>query len=156
MDSAPPEEDVQMQMSDLQHAITMSLEHCSKHTIEMDLQTETDTDTVTTRYCSTCKGSKAADEFEANFKTCNECTAVKRKRRRISKEEAGLADKKADDREGKKLCSSKKWCPIADFTGGKKTCDACIKLARALTKARKEVQYSVPTYAGNTTSVPDF
>ena len=123
MDSAPPEEDAQMQVSDLQRAITMSLEHFSKHEIEMDPQTETDADAAATQHCSTCKKSKATDEFEANFKTCNKCIAVKRKRRRTSKEEAGLAKIKVDDKEGKKLCSSKKWCPIADFTGGKKTCE---------------------------------
>ena len=149
IDSAPPEEeDAQMQVSDVQRAITMSLEHFSKHKIEMDPQTETDADATATQHCSTCKKSKATDEFEANFKTCNKCIAIKRKRRRTKI--------KADDTEGKKLCSSKKWCPIADFTGGKKTCDTCIRLARALTKARKEVQYSVPACAENTTSVPDF
>ena len=66
------------------------------------------------------------------------------------------AKEKPDSKEGKKLCSSKTWCPIVNFTGGKKTCDTCIKLARARTKARKEVQYSVPAYAKNTTSTPDF
>ena len=126
------------------------------HDINLNLQTETDADAATIRHCSTCKGSKTSDKFEASFKTCNECIAAKRKRRRISKAEANLAKKKADDREGKRLCSSKKWCQITDFTGGKKTCDTCIKLARALTKANKEVQYSVPAYAENTTSIPDF
>ena len=145
-----------MQVSDLHHAITMILDRFSKHTIETNLQTETDADAATTRYCSTCKGSKTSDTFEASFKTCNECIAAKRKRTRISKAEANLAKKKANGREGKRLCSSKKWCPIADFVGGKKTCDICIKLVRALTKARKEVQYSVPAYAENTTSIPDF
>jgi hypothetical protein len=158
MDSAPPEEDAQMQVSDLQRAITMSLEHFSKNEIEMDPQTETDADAAATPHCSTCKRSKATDEFEANLKTstCNKFIAIERKRRRTSKEEAGLAKIKADDKEGKKLCSSKKWCPIADFTDGKKTCDTCIRLPRALTKARKEVQYSVPAYAENTTLVSDF
>lgn len=72
------------------------------------------------------------------------------------KAEANLAEKKADNREKKGLCSSKKWCPSIDFTGGKKICDTCTKLARALTKAKKEVQYSVPAYAANTTSALDF
>ena len=83
----------------------MSLEHFSEHTIEVNLQTETDADTAATQHCSTCKRSKATDEFEVNFRTCNECIAAKRKRRRTSKEEAGLAKMKANDRERKKLCS---------------------------------------------------
>ena len=140
----------QMQLSDVQHAIAMILEHFSKHTIDMDLQTETG------RFCSTCKGVKTSDQSEGSFKTCNDCITTKRKRRRTDKTEANLAKKKADSREGKGLCSSKKWCPGIDFTGDKKTCDTCIKLARALTKAKKEVQYSVPAYATNTTSAPDF
>jgi hypothetical protein len=95
---------------------------------------------------------KTPDKFKGSFKTCNKCIAAKRKRRRISK----AAREEPDSKEGKKLCSSKTWCPIVNFTGGKKTCDTCIKLARARTKARKEVQYSVPAYAENTTSTPDF
>ena len=139
-----------MQLSGLQHAIAMILEHFSKHKIDMDLQTETG------RPCSTCKGVKTPDQFKGSFKTCNDRITAKRKRRRANKAEANLAQKKTDSREGKRLCSSKKWCPSIDFTGGKKTCDTCIELARALTKAKKEVQYSVPFYAANTTSAPDF
>ena len=216
--SAPPEEDEQMQPSDLQQAITMSLDHFSKHTIEFqDIEHQPgpasntcslnkldygvirlimqylprkswqtilptvcadtryadtegremteekaketivrtkgwNTEAATTQRCSTCKCSKTPDKFEGSFKTCNKCLAAKRKRRRISK----AAREEPDSKEGKKLCSSKTWCPIVNFTGGKKTCDNCIKAARARTKARKEVQYSVPAYAMNTTSTPDF
>ena len=123
VDIAPQEEEKQMQLNDLQHAIAISLEYFSKHTIDMDLQPETG------RLYSTCKGVKTSDQFEGSFKTCNDCITTKRKRRRTNKAEANLAKKKADSREGERLCSSKKWCPSIGFTGGKKTCDTCIKSA---------------------------
>jgi hypothetical protein len=157
-DSAPPEE-VEMLATDsdeeLQRAISYSLVHFSKHTIEMEA-TEQDNDNstaseATTKHCTSCKGTKAASEFTPGLATCNTCRARKKQRRgknaKPTQHEVG-ADRK--------LCSSKKWCLVTDFTGSNKTCDNCIKIARALTVARRQRQYAVPGYAANNTSVPDF
>ena len=163
-DSAPPEMQEQMQVAEvddeLQQAIKLSLDHFSKHTIEMDTQGEDsgegtlNTTAAATQYCSTCKRTANLAEFPAGGKTCTKCMTAKRKRRH--EKAVMLAEQKADDRHGKKLCSSKNWCPISDFTGGKKTCDTCNRLARAKNKVRKDVKYSVPEYAANNTSTQDF
>ena len=140
---------------ELQRAISYSLVHFSKHTIEMEA-TEQDNDNSTaseaaTKHCTSCKGTKAASEFTPGLATCNTCRARKKQRRgknaKPTQHEVG-ADRK--------LCSSKKWCLVTDFTGSNKTCDNCIKIARALTVARRQRQYAVPGYAANNTSVPDF
>ena len=71
-DSAPPEEAEALAMDsdeELQRAISFSLEHFSKHTIEMDA-TEQDNNTnisiapeATAKHCTSCKGTKQQHGF---------------------------------------------------------------------------------------------
>ena len=105
---------------------------------------------ATTKHRTSCKGITAATEFLSGLATCNKCRTKKRLRR----------NKKAvpedEDRTGKKLCSSKKLCPIKSFADNNKTSDHCIKAARSLTVARRQRQYAVPAYSATNTSKPDF
>ena len=157
-DSAPPEEAEVLTMDsddELQRAVVYSLDHFSKHAIEMDA-TERGNDTsistapeAATKHCMGCKGTKAAAEFPPWLATCNKCRTRKRQRRNKNSEPKGI-------RAGRKLCNSKKWCPIKSVTGSNKTCNDCIEVARSLTVARRQRQYAVPTYSATNTSEPDF
>ena len=111
-DSATPEEAEALTTDsdeELQRAISFSLVHFSKHTIEMDA-TEQDNNTnisiaseAATKHCTSCKGTKAAAEFPPGLATCNMCRTRKRQRRSKNAEpkvKPGQAESSAAQRSG--------------------------------------------------------
>ena len=59
-----------------------------------------------------------------------------------------------------RVCSSRRRCPVGQFSGGKKTCDKCLTEAKAKEKVKndtaRDVAYAIPRYAQNVTASADF